>query len=497
MTLVENETDDSLDPMAYAHRTLDPAKVLAELGFKHGGTDTNDLDFWIKKLDERIILSVLVDNQTGLVSYRKVRLTNPKKPEGTFQVMDSAFEIPVHELRKLMAQKTEAQEVIHRLLDNDPDAFDPRADLERLVPHKCPECGSSNISDEADDEGLLDCFNCGIWFNPLHPNNAPGVPGNFPDPNTVQIIDYPIDAQGNRRPPGWQPQQENTEDPDDPIEFMRSLPPHPEAAGMIQSNKNAAYWTYSFVTWEGSNSKLAVSHSRQKHEDGTPWPFGTYTISLDVGTRIGIVTPPWNIEAGIPFLALELRVREAVDQFIQAVRSKRPTGDAVEALWERLFTQFKQQQESLEDKIQDYALRHGEAEDPDDPIAFIRSLPQPQPRIAISYSQTTPESAAQGDSSANGWVNEEGVEMTPDAFDYEEGISTVDLAVKFLDREGASQASSSAFYPGVWYSTDYSTIDYRTGTDEERCFHLKDFSDEEQRQIWNKLHQRWRKERLA
>jgi len=348
MTLVENETDDSLDPLAYAHRTLDPAKVLAELGFKHGGCDVNELDFWIKKLDERIVVSVNVDNQTGLVNYRKVRLAEPNNLRGEFTVVDSAFNVPVMELRKLMAQKTEAQEVIYRLLDNDPDAFDPRAELDRILPGKCPECGSHNISNEADDEGLLDCMNCGIWWNPLHPANAPNVPGNYPDPaehaRQHPIIDYPIDAQGNRRPPGWKP----------------------------------------------------------------------------------------------PYY-----------------------------------------EESIEDE--------------DDPQEFIKRLAVPQPRICTSFSQTTPESSAQGDASDHGWIDEEGVEMTPDDIDAEDGLTTVDLAVKFLSNEGAIHASSSHFHPGVWYSTDYHTIDYRNGTDEERCFHLTDFAEAEEQAIWDKLQLLWRR----
>lgn len=214
----------------------------------------------------------------------------------------------------------EAQEVIHALLDSDPDAFDPRADLERLIPHKCPNCGSSNISNEADDEGLLDCFNCGIWFDPLHPENAPQFPG----------LHCRVSQRGPR-------------------------------------NENV---------------------------------------------------------------------------------------------------------------------------DPDDPHDFISRMPLLDPRIVISYSQTTPESAADGDFSESGWIDEEGVSMKPDDIDYEEGIGTADLAAKYLQREGATQASASFFHPGVWYSTGWNTVDYGTGTEEERNYHLKDFTEEEERQVWNLLHPR-------
>lgn len=209
--------------------------------------------------------------------------------------------------------RAEAQEVVYALLDSDPDAFDPRADLERLIPHRCPECGSSNISSEADDEGLLDCFNCGIWFDPLHPNNSPVR-------NQMENVD--------------------PDDPDDPLTFIRNMPPG--------------------------------------------------------GQR----------------------------------------------------------------------------------------------RILITFAQTTPESAEQGDHSDSGWIDQDGVVMEPDEFDYEEGLGPADLAAKYLKREGATEASASFFHPGVWYSTGWNTVDYSTGTEEERNYHLKDFTEEEERQVWNLLHPR-------
>lgn len=131
-----------------------------------------------------------------------------------------------------------------------------------------------------------------------------------------------------------------------------------------------------------------------------------------------------------------------------------------------------------------------DATDPDDAADFINRLPLVQPRITVSFSRTTPESSAQGDASEHGWIDEEGVDMTPDSFDYDEGISAVDKAIKFLKDQGAVHPSASHFHPDVWYSTEYQTIDYRTGEDEERSFHLKDFSPAEQQQIWDAMKRR-------
>lgn len=38
------------------------------------------------------------------------------------------------------------------------------------MPVTCPECSSRNVS-RPDEDDNIDCGECGIWFNPAHPNN--------------------------------------------------------------------------------------------------------------------------------------------------------------------------------------------------------------------------------------------------------------------------------------------------------------------------------------
>lgn len=40
---------------------------------------------------------------------------------------------------------------------------------------QCPECLSTNISDQ-DKDGSIDCLDCGIFWDAAHPNNQPGAP---------------------------------------------------------------------------------------------------------------------------------------------------------------------------------------------------------------------------------------------------------------------------------------------------------------------------------
>jgi hypothetical protein len=103
------------------------------------------------------------------------------------------------------------------------------------------------------------------------------------------------------------------------------------------------------------------------------------------------------------------------------------------------------------------------------------------PNIKITYSQTTPESANDGDFSDSGWINEEGVEFT------ETNEELIEEVVTYLRNEGVCEASSSMFRKGIWYSTEWFVEDYGTMTEEQDSYHLYNFSEEQERTIYNEL----------
>ena len=109
-----------------------------------------------------------------------------------------------------------------------------------------------------------------------------------------------------------------------------------------------------------------------------------------------------------------------------------------------------------------------------------------QPVIKETFTLYTPESVEAGDAAESGWIDEEGVDMTPDEYDVEEGVTAVDKAVKHLRSEGASEPSSSFHHKGVWYCSMHEP-DFRTGEQEERCFHLHGFSPEEEHSIFQQM----------
>lgn len=113
------------------------------------------------------------------------------------------------------------------------------------------------------------------------------------------------------------------------------------------------------------------------------------------------------------------------------------------------------------------------------------------PHIKVSYSIVTPESAEDGDYAESGWEDEEGMDMTPDQYDVEEGLTAVDKAVSNLRAAGAVEPSSSQFHKGVWYS-DGGSDDYRTGERTERNYHLRNFTEEQERAIFDQITKRRR-----
>ena len=109
-----------------------------------------------------------------------------------------------------------------------------------------------------------------------------------------------------------------------------------------------------------------------------------------------------------------------------------------------------------------------------------------KPVIRESFTLYTPESIEAGDAAEHGWIDEEGVDMTPDEYDVEEGVTAVDKAVKHLRSEGASEPSSSSFHPGIGYASMHDA-DMRTGEQEEHHFHLHGFSPEEEHSIFQQM----------
>jgi hypothetical protein len=123
-------------------------------------------------------------------------------------------------------------------------------------------------------------------------------------------------------------------------------------------------------------------------------------------------------------------------------------------------------------------------------------------KIRITYEIVTPESAAEGEAEDSGWINEEGIDCTPDDMDLSDAEDTlwddeieeltkeeiflhavVKLAEKEILEKGGVEPSSSQFHKGIWYTQIDSDKDYATGADERWSFHLDGFTEEQEKAI--------------
>jgi len=115
--------------------------------------------------------------------------------------------------------------------------------------------------------------------------------------------------------------------------------------------------------------------------------------------------------------------------------------------------------------------------------------PDEQPRINMIVEQIdVPEPDEDGETVMpdGGVVDEIETSMVPDEYDKEEGLTVVDLAVKFLADNGPVEPSSfPGWTSGTWY-TSYGEMDQH-GQIENRSCHLKDFTPEQEQEIYRRV----------
>jgi hypothetical protein len=97
--------------------------------------------------------------------------------------------------------------------------------------------------------------------------------------------------------------------------------------------------------------------------------------------------------------------------------------------------------------------------------------------IRTTYEIITEESARDGEVAERGWKDEVGYSLT------------VEEAIRKLC---GCEPSSSEFHTGIWY-TSYGDMDLYTGDYENESYHLKCFSEQDERAIYNGVTQKGRR----
>jgi hypothetical protein len=163
---------------------------------------------------------------------------------------------------------------------------------------------------------------------------------------------------------------------------------------------------------------------------------------------------------------------------------RRRLGDTAEDAWLVARDTVEERRPGYEKYVNDI-IQQAKAAFPDArvPRELLPYDQERNPRILVTYSRITPESAEEGDFSENGWIDDEGESMLP----ADDDETVVDRAVEFLLGAFIREASSGSFSPGTWYMTGFDVIDYSTGEEEEKAYHLKDFTDDEEKTIYTAL----------
>lgn len=106
--------------------------------------------------------------------------------------------------------------------------------------------------------------------------------------------------------------------------------------------------------------------------------------------------------------------------------------------------------------------------------------------IRTTYQIITPESAENGDYAEEGFEDEEGENMIPDDWEYEEK-TVVEKAVDFITDSGYVSPSNHPFMIDTWYSTITPEENYESNEEKYYSYHLYGFTKEEQKEIYIRI----------
>jgi hypothetical protein len=107
------------------------------------------------------------------------------------------------------------------------------------------------------------------------------------------------------------------------------------------------------------------------------------------------------------------------------------------------------------------------------------------PKITVSYDLQVPvyNGEEQDWEIQYGWIDQDGLDCTPQS----EDETPVSNAMKILTQAGAWDPSNyPSWNPGTWY-TDDGTENFKTGTIERRNYHLEEFTQQDEEEIYNRI----------
>lgn len=114
----------------------------------------------------------------------------------------------------------------------------------------------------------------------------------------------------------------------------------------------------------------------------------------------------------------------------------------------------------------------------------IKGVGVDKPVIEEYFEIITEESAEQGDVEESGHEDTHVIDI--DEWDKADGLSVSDVVAKFLKDKGITDFSASFFHPNGWYVKE-GEMDMYDGSYTNYSFHLKNMSDEQKREVYEKI----------
>jgi hypothetical protein len=358
-------------------------------------------------------------------------------------------------------------------------------------PLSCPECGGrEDALTKPDEDGVVDCQQCGSWFWVDYPDYDAGVNCDLCYGPTINGH-----CAGAFRPACPRHLQESA-DPGSLSLKLRLAQAHPRAEDQLEergfTRKMASVWTLSVdpawefdvrfskddeywflrIVWKASNP-IKVAHFEPHHL----LPALLFDVDSHVrklqGRRL-VSNAERLVVENAASLPLAYGLLEIESDFYQPALPFDPAVSLGQASQRKM--PFDPPVPASYAPVNNWQPPPRAPTDPDDfdLLAYIDStLCRGERRIATSFSKITWHDPPDEDyDEENGWEDEEGEDLAVDEFD-DDDATPVKKAVKWLRNKGAQDTGNDG-----WYSSEEEQ-NYRDGSRTTYSYHLRGYTEDE------------------
>lgn len=330
----------------------------------------------------------------------------------------------------------EALEVVRVLIENEPGE-----DISKTIKSldTCPGCKSTNTT-PSDEKGLCDCLDCGIWFNPRRTGTVKESEESGEDASGM-VDDFLSDLGAKDVPRITTSYTRVEQVGDDEYDEERGWEDEEGHEFNTSDYDTEEEFIAAVVDWLSDKGAYGTSSSS--------WQHGLWYTYLEEEVD-GSVEYSFHLNGFTPEQEKQVYI-----QFMRVVHRRSVN-------------------ENDEDSLSDIE-------------GFLTDLAvKPEPRVATSYSRITLTGDDGDYDEEHGWEDEDGHVFDPLDYageDNPEQALAKDVA-RWLRYQGAYETScGNHFHKGMWYIYSSESLDGRGST--EYHFHLKDFTEEQEKMVFD------------